>query len=180
MEYPTLFTAGTRWLAPRQIELARSASRCTKPVTSSGTAWSATTSSSTRGWTKGFNTFSEERVQSIAFQPNYRVERFFGGFVPWQFRDIALQRETDGNGLNGYRPAAESDDPSTPTFRYWPGTHAQITYSKTALWLHTLERYLGWETLQRILRAHSSSAGSSGIRGRRISSRSPTRSAGRT
>ena len=60
-------------------------------------------------------------------------------------------RDTDGNGLNGYRLAAESDDPSTPTYRYWPGTHAQITYSKTALWLHTLERYLGWETLQRIL-----------------------------
>ena len=26
-----------------------------------------------------------------------------------------------------------------------------ITYSKTALWLHTLERMLGWETLQRIM-----------------------------
>jgi hypothetical protein len=100
---------------------------------------------------EGFNTFSEERVQSIAFQPNFRVERFFGGFVPWQFRDIPLRRETDGNGLNGYRAAAESDPPNIPKFRYWPGTHSQITYSKTALWLNTLERFLGWETLQRIL-----------------------------
>jgi hypothetical protein len=82
------------------------------------------------------------------FQPNYRVERFFGGFLPWQFRDIPLQRATDGDGLNGYRLAAESDVPATPTFRYWPGTHAQITYSKTALWLHTLERHLGWNRLQ--------------------------------
>jgi hypothetical protein len=104
------------------------------------------------GWMdEGLNTFSEERVQSIAFQPNYRVERFFGGFIPWQFRDIALRRETDGNGLSGYRLAAERDDPSAPTFRYWPGTHASITYSKTALWLHTLERHLGWDTLQRVL-----------------------------
>ncbi len=47
------------------------------------------------------------------------------------------------------RPSATC--PATPTCRYWPGTHAQITYSKTALWLHTLERMLGWETLQRIL-----------------------------
>ena len=41
---------------------------------------------------EGLNTFSEERVQSIVFQPNYRVERFFGGFIPWQYRDIAAQR----------------------------------------------------------------------------------------
>jgi hypothetical protein len=100
---------------------------------------------------EGLNTFSEERVQSIAFQPNYRVDRFFGGFIPWQYRNWPLSRATDGNGLNYYRTAAESDTPSTPTYRYWPGTHAAITYSKTALWLHTLERHLGWETLQRIL-----------------------------
>ena len=41
--------------------------------------------------------------------------------------------------------------PATPSWRYWAGTAASITYSKTALWLHTLERMLGWETLQRVL-----------------------------
>jgi hypothetical protein len=150
MEYPTLFTAGTRWLAPRQ-------SNSPEAVTvheAGHQFWYAIVGNNEfeHAWLdEGLNTFSEERVQSIAFQPNYRVERFFGGFIPWQFRDIPLHRATDGNGLNGYRPAAESDDPSTPTFRYWPGTHAQITYSKTALWLHTLERLLGWDTLQRIM-----------------------------
>ena len=43
MEYPTLFTAGTRWLAPRQIERRPKPSPCTRPVTSSGTASSPTT-----------------------------------------------------------------------------------------------------------------------------------------
>jgi hypothetical protein len=147
MEYPTLFTAGTRWLAPRQTNSPESVT-----VHEAGHQfWYAMVGNNEfeDAWLdEGLNTFSEERVQSLAFQPNYRVERFFGGFLPWQFRDIALQRATDGNGLNGYRPAAESDVPLTPTFRYWPGTHAQITYSKTALWLHTLERYLGWERLQ--------------------------------
>jgi hypothetical protein len=150
MEYPTLFTAGTRWLAPRQ-------SNSPEAVTiheAGHQFWYGMVGNNEfeHGWIdEGLNTFSEERVQSIAFQPNYRVERFFGGFIPWQFRDIALRRETDGNGLNGYRLAAERDDPSAPTFRYWPGTHAHITYSKTALWLHTLERHLGWDTLQRVL-----------------------------
>ena len=45
-------------------------------------------------------------VQETAFAPDYRVDRFFGGFIPWQYRDIALSRATDGNGLNGYRRSA--------------------------------------------------------------------------
>ena len=62
-----------------------------------------------------------------------------------------MTRAVDGNYLDGYRAAATSETPSTPTWRYWPGTAASITYSKTALWLHTLERMVGWETLQRIM-----------------------------
>ena len=31
------------------------------------------------------------------------------------------------------------------------GTATFITYNKTALWLHTLERHLGWPVLQRIM-----------------------------
>ncbi len=36
-------------------------------------------------------------------------------------------------------------------FRYWPRTSGPITYAKPALWLHTLERALGWTTVQQIL-----------------------------
>ncbi|MEW6322131.1 MAG: M1 family metallopeptidase [Acidobacteriota bacterium] len=150
MEYPTLFTAGSRWLAPRQSNQPEGVT-----IHEAGHQfWFGMVGNNEfeDAWLdEGLNTFSEERVQELAFQPNYRVERFFGGFIPWQQRDIALARATDGNGLNGYRGAAERDTPATPTWRYWPGTHAQITYSKTALWLHTLERQLGWETLQQVL-----------------------------
>ena len=38
-----------------------------------------------------------------------------------------------------------------PSWRYWPETSQAITYFKTALWLNTLERMLGWDTLQQIL-----------------------------
>jgi hypothetical protein len=79
------------------------------------------------------------------------VDRFFGGFLPWVYRDIPLSRASSGNRLDSYRAAAESDAQSTPTFRYWPGTGGRISYDKTALWLHTLERHLGWPVLQRIL-----------------------------
>lgn len=148
MEYPTIFTAGTRWWAPRQSNQPESVT-----VHEAGHQfWYGLVANNEfeHAWLdEGLNTFSEERVQAERFTPNYRVERFFGGFVPWQLRSVPLSRATDGNGLNGYRLAAERDTPSSPTFRYWPGTHAFITYSKTALWLHTLERYLGWERLQR-------------------------------
>jgi hypothetical protein len=152
MEYPTLFTAGTRWLVSDGVTTPEGVT-----VHEAGHQfWYGIVGNNEfeHAWLdEGLNTFSEERVQALVFQPNFRVERFFGGFVPWQYGQIPLRRDTDGNGLNNYRPAAERDEPSAPTFRYWPGTHAALSYSKTALWLHTLERHLGWDTLQRILAA---------------------------
>jgi hypothetical protein len=46
---------------------------------------------------------------------------------------------------------ARNDVQATPTWQYWPGSASAISYNKTALWMHTLERMLGWETTQRIL-----------------------------
>ncbi len=150
MEYPTLFTAGTSWLAPRQSNEPEAVT-----VHEAGHQfWYSIVASNevTSAWMdEGLNTFSDARVQSVAFTPNYLVQRFFGGFVPWQFRDIPLSRATDDNYLDSYRRVAERDAQSTPSYMYWPGSTTGITYSKTALWLHTLERYLGWERLQRVM-----------------------------
>ena len=147
MEYPTLFTAGTRWLAPRGTSEPEGVT-----VHEAGHQfWFGLVSSheTDDAWMdEGLNTFSEARVGSLTHQPDYRVERFFGGFLPWQLRDVALSRATDYNGLDGYRRAGRGDIQATPSFRYWPGTHVATTYFKTALWLHTLERHLGWERLQ--------------------------------
>ena len=90
-------------------------SRCTKPDTSSGTASSPTTRSSTRGWTKASTSSRTRACSRSRFQPNYLVQRFFGDFIPWQYRDIPLQRATDTNWMNAYRGAADRDEPSTPT-----------------------------------------------------------------
>jgi hypothetical protein len=58
--------------------------------------------------------------------------------------------------LAGYRRARRGDAQAIPTWRYWPETHWATTYYKTVLWLHTLERMLGWDTLQRILSTYFS------------------------
>ena len=100
---------------------------------------------------EGLNTFSTARVIEQEFEPTYYVVRYFGGFVPWVFHGLRLAREVDGDRLGGYRLYARQDVQATPTFRYWPASSGAITYNKTALWLHTLERYLGWPVLQKVL-----------------------------
>jgi hypothetical protein len=100
---------------------------------------------------EGLTTFSTARVLAEVGQPDALALRYFGGFIPWVIRDIRLSRETDGNRLGAYRGNAEADLPADPTFRYWPGTAGLVTYNKTSLWLHTLERHLGWPVLQQIL-----------------------------
>jgi hypothetical protein len=148
MEYPTLFTAGTRWIAPRRaIDLEE------VTIHEAGHQWWYGVVGSNEfenAWMdEGINQFSEARADEAAFgDRNYLVRRYFGGFIPWVFNDIRVERHWD-EGINGYRAQAESDAEATPSFRYFPSTGGNITYFKTALWLHTLEKWLGWPTLQR-------------------------------
>jgi hypothetical protein len=150
MEYPTLFTAGTRLLQPpgtgelEDVTVHEAGHQFWYGIVASNEfehAW----------LDEGVNTFSTARVMEQAFFPTYYSTRYFGDFVPWVFKDLPLTRETDGYQMPYFRRFAESDAPSTPSWRYWPGSGGAITYDKTALWLGTLERMLGWETLRRIL-----------------------------
>jgi hypothetical protein len=150
MEYPTLFTAGTRWLAPARVTTPEGVT-----VHEAGHQfWYGIvgTNEFEDAWMdEGFNTFSTARAIDQVYRPNVLALRYFGGFVPWVFGDIPLSRETDGNRLAGYRRDATTDAQATPSFRYFPATGGSITYDKTALWLNTLERWLGWPTLQRVM-----------------------------
>jgi hypothetical protein len=150
MEYPTLFTGGARWLAPSGVASPEGVTvhECGHQF------WYAMVGNNEfeHAWLdEGLNTFSTGRTVDQVFKPNYRSLRFFGDFIPYVLRDIVISRETGENRLDSYRQAAKSDVPATPSYRYWPATGSVISYDKTALWLHTLERYLGWPTLQKIL-----------------------------
>ncbi len=155
MEYPTLFTAGSRWLAPADVMSPEGVT-----IHEAGHQfWYGIVGNNEfeHAWMdEGFNTFSTGRATEAnpAYRLNYRSQRFFGGFIPWVFRDIPETRHVDENGLSGYRASAESDVPATPSYLYFPATGGGLSYSKTALWLHTLERYLGWGTLQRVMATH--------------------------
>lgn len=150
MEYPTIFTAGARWLSPRGSNDPEYV-----VVHEAGHQWwygMVANNETERAWLdEGLNEYSDSRVQAEALQPNYYVQRFFGDFIPWQFRDIPLKRATDTNWMNAYRRQGDRDALSTPTFALWPGAHQAQSYHKAALMLHTLERKHTWEVMQRVL-----------------------------
>jgi aminopeptidase N len=149
MEYPTLFTVGSRWIAPRGVADPES----TAVHEAGHQFWYGIVGSNEfeNAWMdEGINQFSEARTLDQAFSPNYNERRYFGNFIPWMFPDIPITRALD-SGVNGYRQNTEVDAQATPTFRQWPSTSGNITYWKTALWLYTLERHLGWPMLQRIM-----------------------------
>jgi aminopeptidase N len=156
MEYPMLFTAGTRnWaplngLQPESVTVHEAGHQFWYGIVA--------TNEFEHAWMdEGFNTYATGRVIDEGLPKGFvTVERYFGGFMPWAFTDAPYSRAIDGNRLNAYRPVATFDVQSTPTWRYWPGTASQTSYNKTALWLATLERYLGWEMMQRILATHFS------------------------
>ena len=153
MEYPTLFTAGTRWLAPSRVTTPEGVT-----VHEAGHQfWYGMVGNNEfeDAWMdEGFNTFATARAIAQVYDPNYLALRYFGGFIPWVVKDLVVRRETDGNRLSGYRHDAKSDAQSTPTYQYFPATAGSITYNKTALWLNTMERWLGWPVLQRTMSTH--------------------------
>jgi hypothetical protein len=157
MEYPTLFTSGTRLFnpfgggSPEGVTVHECGHQFWYGLVGNNEfeyAW----------LDEGLNTFSTSRTMEVTYGESMLVRRYLrppgmrirGGFLPVLFKDIKRSR-VGGGRLDGYRSAATSDFPSTPTYKYFPGSAGAISYSKTALWLLTLERYLGWDTLQRIM-----------------------------
>lgn len=150
MEYPTLFTAGTNWLAPpaggepESVIIHEAGHQFIHGIVASNEfehAW----------LDEGLNTYLHHRVLAQSFAPVHAVKRYFGGFIPWVFRDLTLSRDTATAARASFRAMPPRDVQATPSWQYWPGDYAAASYDKPVLWMHTLERMLGWETMQRLL-----------------------------
>ena len=149
MEYPTLFTGGTSWLMPpRDTTLEDTL------VHETGHQWwygMVATNEFEDAWMdEGINQYANARVMAEEFPDGRDVRRFFGGFVPWVIGGVRWDR-LSGQFRGDYTGSPTVDVPSTPSFRYWPRTSGPMTYAKPALWLHTLERALGWTAVQQVL-----------------------------
>lgn len=158
MEYPTLITAGSRWSSPWTSNEPEGVT-----VHEIGHQfWYGLVGSNEfeHAWMdEGINTYATARVMAEAFPNRFVVtERYFGSLVPWPYDDVRWSRDVSGNRLDVYRAAPDWDAPSTPAWQYWPATARSVTYAKTALWMTSLERVLGWETMQRVLSTFFASA----------------------
>jgi hypothetical protein len=157
MEYPTLFVAGTNWIVAKRVTGPEGVT-----VHEAGHQfWYGMVGNNEfeDAWMdEGFNTFSTARAIAEVYDPHYLERRYFGGFVPFVFKDFVLSRESDGDRWARFRPMASRELASWPTYRYFPSRQSAsaISYGKTALWLNTLERHLGWPTLQKILSTYFS------------------------
>lgn len=152
MEYPTLITAGTRWLIPSAVTVNTPEEVVAHEAGHQFWYGMVGTNEFEDAWMdEGINTYATARAMAEDYPLTFHEERYFGGFIPWAFTDVPLRRETFWNRLAGYRRDAKSDPASMPAYRFYPPTGGSITYNKTALWLNTLERWIGWPDVQRIL-----------------------------
>ncbi|MSO56936.1 MAG: M1 family peptidase [Acidobacteria bacterium] len=150
MEYPTLFTVGTRWLMPREDVYLEDT-----VIHEVGHQWwygMVGTNEFEDAWMdEGIDQYANARMMAEAFPEGREVPRFFGGFVAWPLEDVRWDRVMAGDLLASYRSRPTADVPATPSFQYSLLTWTPTTYAKPSLWLHTLERALGWTTMQQIL-----------------------------
>jgi hypothetical protein len=148
MEYPTLITCGTRRFQPAGTDRPESVT-----LHEMGHQfWYGIVGNNEfeHAWLdEGLVNFSTMRTLQTAYEDPPLVHRYLSGFVPIRFAEIRLQRWN--RYLGRYREQGTADAPAEPSYRYHPATARAISYGKTAAWLATLERHLGWETLQEIL-----------------------------
>ncbi len=151
MEYPTLFTGGTRWLSPL-------ASRSPEGVTVHECGhqfWYGIVGNNEfeDAWLdEGFNTYSTTRTLMAAYPNPVYTTRFFYGFIPIVFSDIPIAERTDGADFyDGFRSVLKRDPMGLKSYLYGPGSYGVNSYNKPAMMLRTLENYLGWETFQKIM-----------------------------
>ena len=128
---------------------------------------------------EGLNTFSTARAIEAGVQPNYLALRYFGGFIPWVFRDIRLPRDRRQSAARlprqrGSRRAVDADVPLLA--RHGDLHHLQQDGAVAA---HAGAAPRLADCCSGSCRP-TSSAGSSAIRSRTISSPSSTRSAAGT
>ena len=154
MEYPTLFTAGTRLFnpygggSPEGVTIHEAGHQFWYALVGNNEFEDA--------WLdEGLNTFSTARTYAQVYPPEKAVRRYFTppgtegrGFFPLLLEGFGYTGGVFDERLGGYRKLATIDRQSTPSYLYYPSAGGALSYSKTALWLATLERYLGWDVLQ--------------------------------
>lgn len=152
MEYPTLFTGGTRWLSPPE-----SLSPEGVTVHEAGHQfWYGLIGNDEfeDAWMdEGFNTYSTARTLEAAYPPPVLVRRYLEGFIPIVFPSVSgLNPRTAGADVfAGFYSPLKRDAMATTSWQQGPDAYRVNSYDKPGMMLRTLENYLGWDTFQNVM-----------------------------
>jgi len=149
MEYPTLYTCGTRYFNP----LGGGAPEGVTIHEAGHQFWYGLVGNNEfeHAWLdEGINTFATARVFEVTYGKRSPVYRFFRGFFPVMIPEIQAGR-IQNSRRHRFLTVARGEIQARPTYLYHPSTAGATSYTKTALWLLALERRLGWDVLKQIL-----------------------------
>ena len=151
MEYPTIFTGGTRWLSP-------SGTHSPEGVTiheAGHQYWYGIVANNEfdHAWMdEGFNTYSTTLTSEREYPPAVYSRRYFKGFIPVVFHDIKKPGRTAGADVyDGFRSALKRDKMSAASWQQSPGAYGLNSYSRPGMMLRTLENYFGWDVFHKIM-----------------------------
>ena len=157
MEYPTLFTGGASRYAPSEQSWPEGVT-----VHECGHQWWYALVGSNEfeeAWLdEGFNTYSTDRVITTGWKPFKAVRYFFGGRgagtyvgIPYVFDEV--NEGQLGPGDTYLREMGKNDVMARRGWEY-NQTYGLNSYTKPALSLVMLERYLGEEMMYRVMRTY--------------------------
>jgi len=150
MEYPTLITCGTSWIAPGSVQSPESVT-----IHEFGHQYFYGLLASNEfeePWLdEGFNNYMQARVLASAYGPNTPALSVFGYRVSL---GIPIHHPLDSN--RRYFTGPTADVMAVPSFRYRDrASFALNAYNKTALTMATLERLMGTRQMDRSLRLYA-------------------------
>ncbi len=144
MEYPTFITAGCLWGAPEGLRLTEMV-----VVHEFGHNYfmgMLATNEFEEAWMdEGMNSYFEARIMDHY----YGKSTSFIDFGGYHFGDLEMQRE---GYLNMSNPKIASN--FLPAWGYKNGGYGSITYAKTATWMTTLDRLVGRDVMNEIMKTY--------------------------
>ena len=151
MEYPTLFTGGTRWLSPP-------ATRSPESVTiheAGHQFWYGLIGNNEfeYAWIdEGFNTYTQHRIFKHYYPLPVLTKRYFEGFIPFVFDGVFKENRIAGaDKYSGYQSVFKKDPMGLASWKHGPGSYGANAYDRPALMLQTLENYLGWDVFRKAM-----------------------------
>ena len=152
MEYPTLFTGGTRWLSPPEMLSPEGVT-----VHEAGHQfWYGIIGNDEfeNAWMdEGFNTYSTTRTMEAAYPERVLTRRYFEGFIPIVFSSVKGRASRTGgaDGFAGFYSNMKRDVMATESWQLGPDAYRINSYTKPGMMLRTLENYLGWDVFQNVM-----------------------------